>query len=182
MFFLFKANASLFLSVQDIKHIVMNPYVEINDPDYSNIGVALQNTRVIVARQKEFISGNFTLDSERRVLIDPFNCSSSHKTFIWQSQNADKIEQLEKYNIVIDEVAVRVASKDIVLLQKTKEWIEGQLELHKTLERFALKELSYKKPLGQGPKNGKLEWKIETVERRIEISPYGVQIVSVFCY
>lgn len=144
--------------------------------------LTLQQTQMIVASQKDFVSDLPLSNLSKRILIHPYNFSFSLKTSVCKDQGSNKMLLFRKDNAFIDQLAIRIASRDLILLLESNFWIQESLASYRKLEPFSSVEPEYKMKLSQRRRQRDdyfSRYKIEQVCLDIYVVAHGMQIVII---
>lgn len=145
--------------------------------------LTMQRTEMMVASEKDFTSSLPLTELTKRILVHPFNLSFSLKTEIYRDQASSKMALFRKDNIFIDQVAIRIASRDLILLLESNFYLKQNLASYKKLVPFTDVESDYKSKLNQRKQlrdDYFARWKIEQMGHDVNMIALGIQLVNFF--
>lgn len=162
---------------------MINSTIDPQSVELGTIGLNFKNAQVVIARQKDFIAGKSLSERDKRVLVDPFNLSFSQKTTIKRNNISNLMDVVTSSNLYVGQLAVRIGSRDFILLQQSSDWLSAELARNSSLVPFKIVDTDYKSVLTERRLKRDIyfsHWRIDQIGDKYQIILLGMQLVTTF--
>jgi hypothetical protein len=142
----------------------------------------LQQAQLMVVPEIEFVSELPLTELTRRIIIHPFNLTCHLNSKITRDEtNKNTMTLFQTDDVSIDQLAARIAYRDLSLLIKSTDWINQRWKAYRKITPFSFNEPEYKRVLSQRKQEQDqyfASWKIEQATHDVSVITQGIQIVN----